>query len=194
MKKLLIPSVALLAIIITSSFLLTNTSKKITNENEIELIKRNANLDTIINLENFSQNNYSEEKILDVAMQYATSLNLLSEKNISDTYLQYISKDELHNLILELTNLNIEAPIEIEDFYYLYDSENEYYYCVGFSPAYYKISDIKSIKRNRHYYTIECSIEKNEDGEKITKDNVILKLEFKNDNKFIKYQVKEILF
>lgn len=192
MKKLIIPGCALLIIIIVSLFLLSNTSKEITNKNEIALIKQNANLDILINLENFSENTYSEEKLLDVAMQYATSLNLLSEKNLSDTYLQYISKDELHNIILELTNLNIEAPIEIEDFYYLYDSENEYYYWVGYSPTYYKISNIKSIKRNGHNYTIECSIEKNEDGEKIVKDNVLIELELRNNNKIVKYLVKKL--
>lgn len=192
MKKLIIPGLALILIILLATCLLTSNEKQITNQNEIDLIKEEANLDTIINLDNFSKENYSEEKLLDVAMQYAAKLNLLNEASVDDTYLQYIAKDELHNLIFELTGLRVVAPIEIEDFYYLYDSENEYYYWIGFSPAYYKISKINSIKRNGHTYTVNCSAEKSEDGEKISKDNITVRLELKKENQLIKYQVLEI--
>lgn len=192
MKKLIIPGIALILIIILATCFLASNEKQITNQNEIELIRQEANLDTIINIGDFSKENYSEEKLLDVAMQYATKLNLLSEANVDETYLQYIAKDELHNLIFELTGLKVVAPIEIEDFYYLYDSENEYYYWIGFSPAYYKISKINSAKRNGHTYIINCAAEKSEDGEILTKDSINIKLELKKENQFIKYQIIEI--
>ncbi len=192
MKKLIIPGIALIFIIILATYFLASNEKQITNQNEIELIRQEANLDTVINLGDFSKENYSEEKLLDVAMQYATKLNLLNEANVDETYLQYIARDELHNLIFELTGLKVIAPIEIEDFYYLYDSENEYYYWIGFSPAYYKISKINSVKRNGHTYTINCAVEKSEDGEILTKDSINIKLELKKENQLIKYQIIEI--
>ena len=169
MKKLIIPGIALIFIIILATYFLASNEKQITNQNEIELIRQEANLDTAINL-----------------------LNLLNEANVDETYLQYIARDELHNLIFELTGLKVIAPIEIEDFYYLYDSENEYYYWIGFSPAYYKISKINSVKRNGHTYTINCAVEKSEDGEILTKDSINIKLELKKENQLIKYQIIEI--
>lgn len=194
MKKLIIPAIALILIILLASCFLFSNEKQITNQNEINLIVQESNLDTIINLDNFSKENYSEEKLLDVAMQYATKLNLLTETDANNTYLQYISKDDLHNLIYELTGLNTVAPIEIEDFYYLYDSENEYYYWIGFSPAYYKLTKINSITRNGNFYTINCTAEKSEDGEVVQKSNILVKLQYKKESQLIKYQIIDIKF
>ena len=55
-----------------------------------------------------------------------------------------------------------------------------------------KISKIDSVKRNGHTYTVNCSAEKSEDGEKISKDNITVRLELKKENQLIKYQVLEI--
>ena len=125
-------------------------------------------------------------------MLYAENLDLVNETNNESIYLQYVSKDDIHNLIYELTGITIEAPIEIEDFYYLYDSENSYYYYLGASPTYYKISSIKSIKRNGNTYDINCSIEKVIDGELIIEDNVSIILNYISENSIIKYQVEKI--
>lgn len=194
MKKFILPVVVLCIIfIILLIFSLTSSTKTITSAAEIEVIKQDSNLDILVNLGNFSKENYSEEKLLDISMQYAAKLNLMNEKNANDTYLQYVTKDDLHNLIFELTELLIEAPIEIEDFYYLYDSENEYYYYIGVSPVYYKVSNINSIKRNSNTYFIDCSIQKIEDGEINTLDNVYVTLIRNTNNSIITYQLESVV-
>ena len=193
MKKFLLPVISLILIIIIVIVLLfSNTTKEITSTAEIEVIKQDSNLNLLVNLGNFSKENYSESKLLDVAMQYASHLNLMNELNNENTYLQYVNKDDLHNLIFELTALQIEAPIEIDDFYYLYDSENSYYYYLGVPPVYYEISKINKIERNNNKYFINCSIKKSEDGEITTIDNVLITLNFLAENNIIKYQVEEI--
>lgn len=194
MKKLILPVVALfLILIIIFFFSLASSTKTITSSTEIEVIKQDSNLDILVNLGNFSKENYSEEKLLDISMQYAAKLNLMNEITNDDTYLQYVNKDDLHNLIFELTGLLVEAPIEIEDFYYLYDSENEYYYYIGVSPAYYSISNINSMKRSGNTYFIDCSIQKIEDGEKTTSDNVSVTLIRNTNNSIITYQVESVI-
>ena len=116
----------------------------------------------------------------------------MNETNNESLYLQYVSKDDVHNIIYELTGISIEAPIEIDDFYYLYDSENSYYYYLGASPTNYKVSNIKSIKRNGNLYDINCSIEKIEDGELTLEENVSIILNYVSENSIIKYQVEKI--
>ena len=193
MKKVILPIIALIFIIIFIGIVLSmNSTKEITSQTEIEIIKQDSNLDLLINLGNFSAENYSESLLLDVAMQYAANLNLMNEIQNDNTYLQYVNKDDLHTLIFELTGLTMEAPIEIDDFYYLYDSENSYYYFLGITPAYYKVSKINKIERNNNTYSINCSIQKNEDGEITTIDNVLINLIFQSENNFIKYQVEQI--
>ena len=194
MKKIIIPIIALCLIsIMLLVFQLISFTKNVTSTSEIEVIRQDSNLDILINLGNFSKENYSEEKLLDISMQYADKLNLMNEISNGDTYLQYVTKDDLHKIILELTGLSIEAPIEIEDFYYLYDSENEYYYYIGVSPAYYTVSNINSVKRNKNTYFINCSIQKIEDGEKQTLDDVAITLIRNVNNLFITYQVESIV-
>lgn len=193
MKKFIILIITLVFIIIFTCIILSiNTTKEITSESEIKTIKQDSNLDILVNLGDFSKDNYSERKLLDVAMLYSEKLNLVNETNNESIYLQYVSKDDIHNLIYELTGITIEAPIEIDDFYYLYDSENSYYYYLGASPTYYKISSIKNIKRNGNTYDINCSIEKIIDGELIIEDNVSVILNYIPENSIIKYQVEKI--
>ena len=194
MKKILLPFITLIFII---SFIVIifslNTTKEITSNSEIEIIKQDSYLDILINLGNFSGDNYSESKLLDIAMQYANKLNLMNELKTDDIYIQYVNKDDLHNIIFELTGLIIEAPIVIDDFYYLYDSENSYYYYLGGSPTYYSISKINKIERNKNKYTLNCCIQKNEDGEIYALDNVLIVLNFMPNHNIIKYQVEEII-
>lgn len=194
MKKFILPLISLILIImIITIFSITSYPKKITSNTEIEVIKQDSNLDILINLSNFSKSKYQENKLLDISMQYAAKLNLMNETNVDGAYLQYVPKDDLHKLIFELTGLNIEAPIEIEDFYYLYDSENEYYYYIGVSPNYYTVSNINSIKRKGNTYFIDCSIQKIDDGEKSIINNVSITLIRNPENSFITYMVDSII-
>lgn len=194
MKKIILPAITLIFIVVFIIILFSlNTIKEITSATEIEVIKQDSNLDILVNLDDYSKESYYESKLLDVAMQYAAKLNLMNEIKTDDNYLQYVNKDDLHNIILELTGLVIEAPIEIEDFYYLYDSENSYYYYLGGSPTYYNVSKINKIERSNNKYFINCSIQKNEDGEIFNLDDVSVILNFNSNNNIVKYQVEQIL-
>lgn len=193
MKKFILPAFTLFLIVVITIFIcLSSFKKNITSQEEIETIMQESHLDILINLGNFSKDSYSESMLLDVAMQYATAIGLAVEENLSDIYFQYVEKDTLHNLIAELTDIYIEAPIVIDDFYYLYDSENAYYYYLGSSPEYFKIFNINKIERNGEKILINCDISKNEDGEVTNINNVLIKMSLRPKNSFTKYRIDQI--
>ena len=157
-------------------------------------LKDELDLDIVINLGKYSSEEYDESKLLDVAMQLATKKGLLQEYNDENIYFEYVPKDDLHSIILELTGITVEAPIEIEDFYYLYDSENEYYYYRPSTPSYYQIDQINSLKETKNGYEINCSIVKNIDTEVLKVEDVSIELTSNPENSIIKYMVNEISF
>lgn len=191
-KKSLILGGVLTILVSIILFALLSNNTTIKDEQTQSTLKNELDLDIIINLEKYSSEEYDESKLLDVAMQLASKKGLLQEFNDENTYIEYVSKDDLHSLILELTGITIEAPIEIEDFYYLYDSENEYYYYIPATPSYYKIDKINSMKETKNGYEINCSIEKNIDTEVLKVENVLIKLTTKPENSIIKYMINEI--
>ena len=194
MKKNVLPLITLIIIILLTYFLLfLDISKEVTSQTEIDIIREDANLDILVNLGNFTKENYSEGKLLDISMQCSRKIGLIKEINERFFYIEYVNKEDIHKLINELTGILVDEPIEIEDFYYLYNEEEDYYYYVGSSPTNYNISEIKNVLRNENNYTIKCSIEKNEDGEITKKDDVVIKIKYVPENSIIKYQVEEIM-
>ncbi|MBQ8298624.1 MAG: hypothetical protein IJX99_01955 [Clostridia bacterium] len=193
-KKNLILAGALTIIVAIILLMLLSSNTNIKDAQMQETLKNELDLDIIINLEKYSSEEYDESKLLDVAMQLATKKGLLQEYNDENTYFEYVSKDDLHSVILELTGITVEAPIEIEDFYYLYDSENEYYYCRPSTPSYYKIDQINSLKETKNGYEINCSIIKNVDTEVLKIEDVTIKLTTEPENTIIKYAIDEISF
>lgn len=181
-----IASVAVVLIIIGVIFL--KNKNEITNSNEILNIVRETNLETILNLGNFEKDNYSEKDLLVVAMKFAEKNGYLNETE-DGIYVEYVTKSDLHDIINELTGISIEAPIQIEDFYYVYDSENEYYYNAGVAITEYEISEIKHIYKNDEFYTIECTATKTEDGEIVANNEITTKLKKNADNFYVDYQV-----
>lgn len=181
-----IASVAVVLIIIGVIFL--KNKNEITNSNEILNIVRETNLETILNLGNFEKDNYSEKDLLVVAMKFAEKNGYLNETE-DGIYVEYVTKSDLHDIINELTGISIEAPIQIEDFYYVYDSENEYYYNAGVEITEYEISEIKHIYKNDEFYTIECTATKTEDGEIVANNEITTKLKKNADNFYVDYQV-----
>lgn len=164
----------------------------IKDQETISNIKKDSYLDIIVNLGDYSPTSYDEERLLDVAMQLAENLGLLNESNEDDNYVQYVNANDVHSIIYELTGNVVEAPIEIEDFYYLYDSEHEYYFYRPASPTYFQVKEISSIKENGTTYNILCSIAKTEDYEEINLNNVKVKLTYTPENALIKYKVDKI--
>ena len=193
-KKHLIIGVTLVLFVDILLFVILSNRSTINDiEKQLEL-KEAFELDTIVNLKNYTNAEYDEENLLDVAMQLATKRGLLSEYEDEATYIQYVPKDDIHLIINELTGITVEAPIEIEDAYYLYDSENEYYYCWPSTLYYYNISNIISVNKNGNTYEFICTIEKNIDSEIEKIENVVIKITEMPDNTVIKYRIEEIKF
>lgn len=193
-KKHLIIGVTLILLVALLLFILLSTRSNISDiEKQLEL-KEAFDLDIVVNLENYTDAEYDEENLLDVAMQLATKRGLLSEYDDETTYIQYVPKDDIHLIINELTGITVEAPIEIEDSYYLYDSENEYYYCWPSTLYYYNIGNILSVTKNGDTYEFVCNLEKNIDSEIEKVENVVIKVTEMPDNTVIKYRIEEIKF
>lgn len=193
-KKTLILAGVLAIIVAIILFVLLSSNTNIKDEQMQNTLKDELDLDIVINLGKYSSEEYDESKLLDVAMQLATKKGLLQEYNDENIYFEYVPKDDLHSIILELTGITVEAPIEIEDFYYLYDSENEYYYYRPSTPSYYQINQINSLKETKNGYEINCSIVKNIDTEVLKVEDVSIELTSKPENSIIKYMVNEISF
>ncbi len=195
MKKQMIAYIAVLAVIIVAIVIIvcmqTNTVK---SNSDLTKIKEDFNLDIIINLGNFSKSNYDESKLLDVAMQLAEKNNLFNEYTDESTYIQYVPREDLHSIIKDFTGIELESPIEIEDFYYLYDSENDYYYYRPASPSYYKVKDITSTKISGNNYEIKCFATENIDSEIIESSDIEISITIQPNNNWIKYKVTKINF
>lgn len=191
-KKIAIIVSAVAVVFFIALILILSLAKNIKNAADIITIREDSNLDIIVNLGTFSHDNYDEQKLLDVSMQIAEKLGMLDEYTDEDNYIQYVPKNDLHLIIYELTGLTIEAPIEIEDFYYLYDSENEYYYYRPATPSYFKVETINSIKEKNSTYKISCSLKKEVDFEITTLADVQLSLSYEPNNTLVKYKVKSI--
>lgn len=190
-QYIVLTAIIILTLVIGLLFVFTNPTIK--NNDLVNKIRDESYLDILVNLGNFSKDNYDESKLLSVSMQLAEKLGLLNESS-GDNYIQYVSGSDLNLLIYELTGITIEAPIEIEDFYYLYDGENEYYYFRPVTPVNYTVKEIKSIKEKSLNYDIVCLLSMTEDLEEITVDNVEVSLTNMPKNNLIKYRVNEVKY
>lgn len=190
-KNILIYSIIVLVIIaLILIYFFFGTKNEMKNSDEISKIITDSNLEIILNLSDFSQTNYSDSKLLEVAMLLAEKKGYMNESN-EGAYFEYVNQSDIHEIIHELTNITIEAPIQIEDFYYQYDSENEYYCKNPSVPTPYEISAVEHIYVDDDIYTIETTATKTEDGEKISEDKIKTKLKFVKNNSYTNYQIIE---
>ena len=192
MKKNIFTYLVVLIIltVLISLFFLFGGKNEITDTKEISKIVSDSKLELIHNLGNFSNEQHSYEKILQVAMLIASEKGYMNESTTND-YFEYVTKSDVHEIIKELTGMTIEAPIQIEGFYYQYDSENEYYYLRPSVPPLYKILNINKVYLDDNIYIIESTSTKTEDGKIIYDDNITTKLKFTDTNSYTKYQVIE---
>ncbi len=192
MKKnvVIILAVVVLSIIIgLSCFFILNNNDEIKDNAEIQDIVDNSNLEVLLNFKNFAPSNFSESSLLEVSMLLADKLGYKSETESGD-YIEFVSTADIHKIIKDLTDITIEAPIQIEDFIYRYDSENDYYYFVPLGDnSLYKISNINHVYKSDDIYTIECTANKTIDGETTAENTFITKLKFVENNNYIKYQI-----
>lgn len=182
----IIASIVVLLIVIC--IIVVSHKNEIINPDEILKVVSETNLESAINLGNFEKNNYSEKNLLAVAMKFAEKNGYMNETS-DGIYVEYVNKSDLHDIINELTGISIDAPIQIEDFYYIYDSENEYYYNAGIEVPEYKVSKVNHVYKNDDSYVIECTAIKMEDGEIIANDKIVTKLKKNVDSSYTNYQV-----
>lgn len=186
-KTLIFIALPILFIIIITALILTNKNE-IKDPTEIEKIVSDSNIELLLNFGNFDKENYSLEKLLEISMDFASKKNYLSETTEGE-FFEYVNKDELHSIIYALTGITVEAPIEIEDSLYVYDSENERYFLVPVNLAKYELVSIEHIYINDDTYTIECTAQRNEDGEIVDRKKFTTVFEYISDSSYTNYQL-----
>ena len=175
----------------------TNNDEKtveVTDNEKIEKIKNDSYLNILLQIKTFDSLNISYEPLLEAAMRIAGELDLYETPD-SGTYVEYVPRNVVHELIYELSGIRINEPIIIEDFYYLYNQENDYYYIVPIGSDWLELKEISSIQytSNSDQYIIKCSAENLSDyAIKTTYPNIELRLKYKASNTYIKYQLVSI--
>lgn len=165
------------------------------DDEKIQKITNDSYLNILLQIKTFDSLNVNYEPLLEAAMRIARELDLYKIPDDVNTYIEYVSRDIVHELIYELSGIRINEPIIIEDFYYLYDSEGDYYYIVPIGSEWLELQKIDSI----HYtadsdqYIIHCSAENLTDyAIKTTYPDIELRLKYKASNNYIKYQLISI--
>lgn len=186
-KTLIFIALPILFIIIITALILTNKNE-IKDPTEIEKIVSDSNIELLLNFGNFDKENYSLEKLLEISMDFASKKNYLSETTEGE-FFEYVNKDELHSIIYALTGITVEAPIEIEDALYVYDSENERYFLVPITLSKYELTNVEHIYKNDDIYTIECTAQKKEDSEIVDTKKFTTVFEYILDSSYTNYQL-----
>ncbi|MBO5143450.1 MAG: hypothetical protein J6C46_10780 [Clostridia bacterium] len=167
---------------------------EVTDATQIEKIKNDSYLNILLQIKTFDNLNISYEPLLEAAMRIAGELNLYQVPD-NGVYVEYVPRNVVHELIYELSGIRIEAPIIIEDFYYLYDEAGDYYYIVPIGSDWLELDTLSSI----HYtstsdnYIIKCSATNLTDyAIKTNYPDVEVRLKYKASNNYIKYQLISI--
>ena len=169
-------------------------SVEITDAEKIEKIKNDSYLNILLQIKNFDSLNVSYEPLLEAAMRIAGEQELYETPD-NGAYVEYVPRSTIHKLIYELSGIRIDEPIIIEDFYYLYNQEGDYYYVVPIGSDWLELGQINSIQytANEDQYVIKCSAENLTDyAIKTTYPEVELRLKYKPSNSYIKYQLSSI--
>lgn len=170
-----------------------NMSFELVNDKtEISKIVTDSFLDILVETKNYSNKDINYEDMLKASMRIARELNLFEEMSDENTFYEYVPEDTIHEMISELTGKKVEDPIRIEDFYYLYNEEENYYYVVPVGTDWIHIEEIKEVRKikNGEYYLITCSTSFSDDGLAFyDSGDVKIILKHCTDNKYIRYQL-----
>ena len=187
-KTLIFIALPIIFIVILVALICLNKNE-IKDTAEIQKIVADSNLELLLNLENFERENYSADKLLEVSMDFASQKNYMNETQEGELY-EYVNQNELHDIIYALTGVTVEAPIQIENSLYVYDSENERYFLVPIEFAKYEITNINHIYKNDDTYTIECTAQKKQDGEVVEQKTFTTTFEKLPDSQYTQYQLQ----
>lgn len=164
----------------------------IEDKTEISKIVTDSFLDILIEAKNYNDKEINYENMLEVAMRISRELDLFEELSTDTNFYEYVPENTIHSMIAELTGKKVNSPIVIEDFYYLYNEEDKYYYVVPVGTDWIHIEEIKEVKKIKdgEYYILTCSTSFSEDGLTFY-DSGTVKVTLKHcpENKYIRYQL-----
>lgn len=194
----LVVTIAVLALVTFFIFNILNPNVEklpyvvITDKSEISKIVTDSFLDILVEGKNYSSSEINYEEMLKATMRISRELNLLKEMSTETNFYEYVPENTIHTMISELTDKKVSNPIKVEDFYYLYNETEKYYYVVPVGTDWIHINDIKEVRNvnDGEYYTVICSVCISEDG--ITTYNigdVTTTLKHCPENKYIRYQL-----
>lgn len=191
-KKLLIVVVGIILMIgIIVTVIFNFKEVKLTQE-EIDKLVEDSYLNILVEIENYDPNNYDKEKLLDAGMRIANKLELAKMPTDEQSNWQYVLHNDMVKILSELTGIQMNKPIIIEEYkyYYPYNEEKQCYEIIPMGTDWVGIGEIKSVTKKGNTYYIECSADNI--PENIYVDSVKLQLEYMPQNEFVKYQIKSI--
>lgn len=193
--------IIILAILGTSGYFIYNKLnpdiskmpyETITNVEQFSNIVTDSFLDILIDAKEFDASNINYEEMLQIAMRVSGELNLLKEMSSETNFYEYVPENTIHEMIAELTGKKVSTPIDIEDFYYLYNETEKYYYIVPVGTDWIHINEVKEIRNvnSGEYYIITCSTTFSEDGYSFNDaGDITVTLKHCPQNKYIRYQL-----
>lgn len=162
------------------------------DKTEISKIITDSFLDILIEIRNYDNKNINYEDMLEASMRISREFSLLEEMSSDTNFYEYVPENTIHSMIKELTGKKVDSPIKIEDFYYLYNEDENYYYVVPVGTDWIHIDEIKEVKKvkNGKYYIITCSTSYSDDGLTFY-DSGDVKVTLKHcpKNNYIRYQL-----
>ena len=195
MKKIIFIIIALLIVGFAIFYFSTDFLKPMEELNDLESSKltNEAYVDILVNIEKYNGEDVENYKLLEAAMRIARELNLVQSVN-EPMYKEFVPRETIHTIIRELTGKQIKDPIEEEDFYYLYDNENDYYYIVPVGTDWIHIGNVKAAYKKGNEYTLYCSCVASDYnvGSTTVYDDMQIVLNKNNNYKYIKYSLKLI--
>lgn len=171
----------------------TDKLVEVTKDMQDKIIEESY-LNILVQIQAFDMLNVNYEPLLEAAMRLAASLGLVKTET-EGIYLEYVPKDIVHEIIYELSGVRVKDPIIIDDFYYLYDAEKDYYYVVPIGANWMEIKKIKSItysKSDAYIIKCECVLGNEDYGIETSFPNMEVMIKYKPSNKYIKYQLISI--
>lgn len=198
--KILILVVILTLLVASSYFIYSKLNpninempyKIVTDKEQISDIVTDSFLDILIEIKNYNSSEINYEDMLKATMRISRELNLLQVMSTDNNFYEYVPQNTIHSMITELTDKKVSKPINIEDFYYLYNEENQYYYVVPVGTDWIHINEIKEVRNinNGEYFVITCSTCVSDDGiSSYDSGDITATLKYCPKNKYIRYQL-----
>ncbi|MBQ9267020.1 MAG: succinylglutamate desuccinylase/aspartoacylase family protein [Clostridia bacterium] len=192
MKKIIVLVVIILIVAFGIFYLATDTLKPTETLSDLEASKlaNEAYLDILIDMEQYDKDSVEKYRLLETAMRIARELDLVQSIE-EPIYREYVPRETVHTIIQELTGITLEGPIVEEDFYYLYDDENDYYYIVPVGTDWIHLGKVKEAIKKGNLYTINCTgvVSDYNGGTDTVYDNMKVTLLKRDDYKYVKYQL-----